>query len=194
MEPIILIKTTQGNIKIKLYNETPLHRDNFLKNIESGDIQETLFHRVISGFMIQGGDPESKKPDAGARLGMGTLTDDQGKDYRIPAEFHSHLYHKRGALAAARDGNSQKASSNCQFYIVDGQIESEALLQNKGYTEEQIKTYTEVGGTSFLDQDYTVFGEVLEGLDVVSTIANMPKDRSDRPREDVRMTFEILEA
>jgi len=197
-EPMVLISTNKGDIKIKLYNETPQHRDNFLKNVESGAIDSTLFHRVIKGFMIQGGDPDSKNARPGQRLGSGSLKDANGQPYRIPAEFNDELYHKRGALAAARDNNPEKASSSCQFYIVDGKKLQDRDIENierqykKPFSEEKRKVYKEEGGAAFLDGSYTVFGEVVEGMDVVDAIASAPKDASDRPKEDIRMRLSII--
>ena len=197
-EPMVLISTNKGDIKIKLYNETPQHRDNFIKNVESGAIDSTLFHRVIQGFMIQGGDPDSKNARPGQRLGGGSLKDANGQPYRVPAEFNEALYHKRGAVAAARDNNPQKASSSCQFYIVDGKKLTDNDLDNierqykRAFTEEQRSVYKEQGGAAFLDMNYTVFGEVVEGMDVVDAIAAAPKDPTDRPTEDIRMMVSII--
>ncbi len=189
----VIISTTFGDIKIKLYDETPLHRDNFLKLVKQGLFDSTLFHRIIPGFMIQGGDPNSKTAVQGQALGMGDV------GYRIPAEFNKNLIHKRGVLAAARDGNPQKASSGCQFYITQGKKYSDAELQmftsRKGniWTEEQKNIYKEIGGTPMLDQDYTVFGEVVSGMDVVDKIIMEPKDQRDRPLKDISMTVKIVE-
>lgn len=241
-ETVVLMKTDKGDIKIKLYNETPKHRDNFLKLIDDGVYEGLLFHRVIKDFMVQGGDPESKNAPKGKMLGAGDV------GYTIPAEFvYPKYYHKKGALAAARQGdqvNPQKESSGCQFYIVTGKKYSEqelksmekqmneakvtnifnsiarknmslirelqqkqdqnALydLQEKIYAEaveeakktpdfkftsEQIADYTTLGGTPFLDNQYTVFGEVVDGLDVIDSIQVVKTDRSDRPVDDVRI-------
>ena len=236
------IKTTEGDIIIRLYDETPTHRDNFLKLAKEGYFNGTLFHRVIKDFMIQGGDPDSKNAPKGKMLGTG------GPDYTIPAEFvYPQYFHKRGALSAARTGdevNPEKESSGSQFYIVWGkafkpaelkQMEHQMAMQQEqqvfnqltrehheeimnlrrnrdrvglqelqdklieqtkitckqqgkpSFTEEQIEVYTNVGGTPFLDNQYTVFGEVEEGLDIVERIQNCDTDRNDRPTEDVKI-------
>ena len=236
------IKTTEGDIIIRLYDETPKHRDNFLKLAKEGYFDGTLFHRVIKDFMIQGGDPDSKNAPKGKMLGTG------GPDYTIPAEFvYPQYFHKRGALSAARTGdevNPEKESSGSQFYIVWGktfkpaelkQMEHQMAMQQEqqvfnqltkehheeimnlrrnrdrvglqelqdklieqtkitykqqgkpSFTEEQIEVYTNVGGTPFLDNQYTVFGEVEEGLDIVERIQNCDTDRNDRPTEDVKI-------
>ncbi len=244
--PILLMETSMGNITIQLYDETPLHRDNFIKLVKEGYYDGTLFHRVIKEFMVQGGDPDSRNAEAGTTLGNG------GPDYTIPAEFVPNLYHKRGALAAARQGdqmNPEKRSSGSQFYIVQGKVFTEAELQafssrqeqqvkftyireflqkpeNIAYknridslqkqkataainacvdeiaekekealaelitpmfTEEQVALYTTVGGSPHLDGAYTVFGEVLEGMDVVDKIAALEVDRNNRPTQDVNI-------
>lgn len=236
------IKTTEGDIVIRLYDETPRHRDNFLKLAKNGYFNGTLFHRVIKDFMIQGGDPDSKNAPKGKILGTG------GPDYTIPAEFvYPRYFHKRGALSAARTGdevNPDKESSGSQFYIVWGKIykpaelkqmerqmamqqeqevfnllakehreeimefrrnrdqaglqtlqeqlieETKKICRQKGkptFTTEQTEAYTTVGGTPFLDNQYTVFGEVEEGINVVERIQNRKTDRNDRPTEDVKM-------
>lgn len=242
------IKTSEGDIIIRLYDETPKHRDNFLKLAKEGYYNGTLFHRVIKDFMIQGGDPNSKNAPKGKVLGTG------GPDYTIPAEFvYPQLFHKRGALSAARTGdevNPKRASSGSQFYIVWGKIYKSAALKqlerqmgiqqeqdvfnqlakqhhdeimnlrrnrdhvglqtlqdklieetkekckSQGkptFTLEQNEAYTTLGGTPFLDNQYTVFGEVEEGLDIVERIQNCQTDRNDRPSEDVRIeTIEVL--
>ncbi len=236
------IKTTEGDIVIRLYDETPRHRDNFLKLAKNGYFNGTLFHRVIKDFMIQGGDPDSKNTPKGKILGTG------GPDYTIPAEFvYPRYFHKRGALSAARTGdevNPDRESSGSQFYIVWGKIykpaelkqmerqmamqqeqevfnllakehreeimefrrnrdqaglqtlqeqlieETKKICRQKGkptFTTEQTEAYTTVGGTPFLDNQYTVFGEVEEGINVVERIQNRKTDRNDRPTEDVKM-------
>ena len=242
------IKTTEGDIIIRLYDETPKHRDNFLKLAKEGYFNGTLFHRVIKDFMIQGGDPDSKNAPKGKMLGTG------GPDYTIPAEFvYPQYFHKRGALSAARTGdevNPEKESSGSQFYIVWGktfkpaelkQMEHQMAMQQErqvfnqltrehheeimnlrrnrdrvglqelqdklieqtkitckqqgkpSFTEEQIEVYTNVGGTPFLDNQYTVFGEVEEGLDIVERIQNCNTDRNDRPTKDVKIeTVDLL--
>ena len=242
------IHTSLGDIVVRLYDETPKHRDNFVKLASEGYFDGTLFHRVIKDFMIQGGDPDSKGAPAGKNLGTG------GPDYTIPAEFvYPQLFHKRGALSAARTSdevNPNRESSGSQFYIVWGkqykpgelkQMERQlAMQQEQGvfnrlvaenrpkimdlrrkrdqaalqelqddliaqthaicaeqgtmrFTDEQVKVYTTFGGTPFLDNQYTVFGEVEEGLDIVEQIQNVATGRNDRPVEDVSMQVTVLE-
>ena len=193
----VLIKTTLGDITIMLYDDTPIHRDNMLELIKKNVYDGTLFHRVIKGFMIQGGDPTSKDAKPGQMLGSG------GPGYTIPAEFKPNHYHKKGALAAARQGdqvNPQKASSGSQFYIVQGNVMSVAQLtqmETQGYhakfTEAEKKAYTSVGGTPHLDAQYTVFGEVTSGLDVVDKIAAVECSKpGDRPVKDVKIISATL--
>ena len=186
--PMVEMQTNMGTLKIKLYDNTPQHRDNFIKLGEQGFYDSVLFHRVIPSFMIQGGDPDSKGAPAGKMLGMG------GPGYTVPAEFVDNNIHVKGALAAARMGdqmNPTKASSGSQFYIVQGQSLSDGMLdQMEGakkfkYTPEQRALYKEKGGTPFLDRDYTVFGELVEGFDVLDKIAAVARDRADRPNQDV---------
>ena len=194
---LVKISTEYGDMTVKLYNETPLHRDNFIKLVEQGFYNDLLFHRVINGFMIQGGDPQSKNAPKGKQLGSGDV------GYTIPAEFvYPKYYHKKGALAAARMGdnvNPQKASSGSQFYITQGKSYSAAELQNmemrmgKKLNQTQRDAYTSVGGVPFLDFEYTVFGEVSEGLDVIDKIAKAQKDRFGRPLEDIKMNVTIIE-
>lgn len=244
----IRIKTTEGDIVVRLYDETPKHRDNFIKLVKEEFFNGTLFHRVIKDFMIQGGDPDSKNAPQGKRLGTG------GPGYTIPAEFvYPKYFHKRGALSAARladQVNPERESSGSQFYIVWGkvykpqelkQMERQMEMQQEQaifnqlaqahredilnfrrnrdraglqqlqdqlveetqkkseeigapkFTDEQVKAYTTVGGTPFLDNQYTVFGEVEDGLDVVEKIQNAETLRDDRPKNDVSMTMEIIE-
>ncbi|MCQ2973780.1 MAG: peptidylprolyl isomerase [Bacteroidales bacterium] len=186
-ETMILIETTEGNMKIKLYDGTPCHRDNFIKLVKEHYYDGLLFHRVIDGFMIQGGDPESKNAPAGQRLGSG------GPGYTIPAELLPQYYHKKGALAAARtgdQGNPMRRSSGSQFYIVQGTVLTDGQLkqlENYGFefSQEAKLDYETIGGTPSLDAQYTVFGEVVEGLEVIDKIAKVEKDRSDRPVKDV---------
>ena len=243
----VLIKTTLGDIKVELYDQTPQHRDNFIKLVKEGYYNGTLFHRVIKNFMVQGGDPDSKGAPAGKSLGTG------GPGYTVPAEIvYPELFHKRGALAAARQGdevNPQRNSSGSQFYIVWGDVYAgsklgqmekqmtmmveqeifnrlaaerkaqimdlrrnrdqaglmelqeelialtKAEVKEKGgfkFTEAQKEAYSTIGGTPHLDNQYTVFGEVVEGLDVVEKIQNCATARGDRPKEDIVMTMELL--
>ena len=240
-ETVLKIETSMGDIKVKLYNETPKHRDNFIKLAKDGTYNGTLFHRVIKDFMVQAGDPESKNAPKGKMLGSGDV------GYTVPAEFvYPKYFHKKGALSAARQGdevNPKKESSGCQFYIVTGKVFNDSTLlnmeqqknQNKvteafnalaqkhmkeiykmrkandqdglyalqdtlfiqaeaeaakqpdfHFTPEQIKAYTTVGGTPHLDGEYTVFGEVVEGMDIVDKIQQVKTD-SDRPEEDVKI-------
>ena len=240
----VKIQTMLGDIVVRLYDETPIHRDNFVKLAKEGDYDGTLFHRVIKDFMIQGGDPDSKGAPASQMLGMG------GPDYTLEAEIKEGLYHKRGALAAARQGdemNPERRSSGSQFYIVWGQVynegqlrqfakqlkmqqiqsafnqlaakhrdeimqmrrerdraglqalqerlanEAEAQVKGNGMTEEQMKLYTTVGGTPHLDGQYTVFGEVEEGLDVVEMIQGSATRRGDRPIDDIEMRVSVID-
>lgn len=192
---LVEIQTEYGNMLVQLYDATPQHQDNFLKLAREGFYDSLLFHRVINNFMIQGGDPDSKDAAPGKVLGSG------GPGYTIPAEFVDSLIHVKGALSAARTGdavNPQKRSSGSQFYIVHGQPQSEQALAmieaRKGirYTSEQKEAYMEQGGTPFLDQDYTVFGQVVEGLEVIDKIATVATDRRDRPKEDVRMKIRVI--
>ncbi len=203
-EQMVLITTTEGDIKIKLYNETPFHRDNFKKLVKSKFYNDVLFHRVISEFMIQTGDPDSKKAEKDVLLGSGSV------GYTIPAEFRTpYIYHKKGALAAARIGdnvNPQKDSSGSQFYIVVGKTYTDQQLDimqrdktakysipddgsNLRYlfSEQARNDYKTVGGTPNLDGNYTVFGEVVEGLDIVEKISVVETNNSDRPLEDIKV-------
>lgn len=188
-----VIHTDYGDMKGFLYNETPKHRDNFVKLAKAGYFDGLLFHRVISGFMIQGGDPDSKNAKPGQVLGSG------GPGYTVPAEFNPKFIHKKGAMAAARTGdqiNPQKASSGSQFYIVQGQKWDPAQLEGRypnKYSTDQKQEYKNLGGTPFLDGEYTVFGEITAGLDVLDKIAAVEKDKSDRPLKDVKMTVKIIE-
>lgn len=196
---LVEITTNYGNITVKLYDSTPLHRDNFIRLVEEGFYDSLLFHRVINEFMIQGGDPTSKNAPDTAMLGSGEV---QGQE-RIPAEFSANYFHKKGALAAARDNNPEKASSNCQFYIVEGKtfsdtdinmIECQVRSSDPAFsfTAAQREIYQTIGGTPFLDQNYTVFGEVVKGLDVVDKIANLPRNANDRPLQNVIMKMRLL--
>ncbi len=188
-ETIVEITTDFGVMTARLYNSTPLHRDNFIKLVKQGFYDSLLFHRVINGFMIQGGDPTSKHADSTATLGAGEVPNQP----MIPAEFRSNLIHKKGALAAARDNNPEKKSSNCQFYIVQGKKADTAQLNNSNiYTKDQKEIYQRIGGTPFLDQNYTVFGEVYIGLDVLDKIAATQVYTTDRPIKNVRMKIKII--
>jgi peptidyl-prolyl cis-trans isomerase B (cyclophilin B) len=191
----VLMKTTMGDIVIRLSDSTPLHRDNFLKLVKVHFYDSLLFHRVIQNFMIQGGDPNSKRAEAGIPLGNG------GLNYTVPAEFRATLFHKKGVIAAARTGdnvNPTKASSSCQFYIAQGRIFTDAgldsveayRLNGRKIPQEWREAYKTIGGIPHLDQGYTVYGEVIRGLDVVDKIAAVPTSKGadrDRPIENVRI-------
>lgn len=243
---LVRLETTLGNITVKLYNETPGHRDNFIKLVKEGAYDSTLFHRVIRSFMVQAGDPESKHASDTAILGNGDV------GYTLPAEFNPTLFHKKGALAAARQGddvNPEKASSGCQFYIVTGKKFSQAQLinmenqinearldtafnilarkhmkeifkmrkagDNEGllelqdsleaqaraevakeprfkFSKQQIDAYTTLGGAPHLDGNYTVFGEVVDGMDIVDKIESVKTNRADRPVTDVRILKAVI--
>jgi cyclophilin family peptidyl-prolyl cis-trans isomerase len=193
----VVLETTMGNIRIKLYNETPRHRDNFIKKVTDGFYDGVLFHRVIRNFMIQSGDPNSKNATKGSLLGDSETQDSIPPEFRIP-----EIFHKRGAVAMAREGDSvnpARNSSSEQFYIVWGQQQTDMSLQRTqarldDKTNGQVKidstmakVYKEIGGTPHLDGQYTVFGEVVDGMDVVDKIQNVPVDANDRPTEDVRI-------
>jgi len=197
MREEVLIETTMGNIRVALYNETPLHRDNFLKLVSEGYYDGNLFHRVIYNFMIQSGDSTSRHAQKGEPLGL------YSPDYSIPAEIcYPKLFHKRGVLAAAREGdevNPERRSSASQFYIVYGRRFNDEMLDEQQerldtqtggsvkLTPEVRDAYKRVGGTPHLDGQYTVFGEVVEGLDVVKEIDWVPTDGRNRPLDDVRI-------
>lgn len=241
-ETLVCLKTTMGNITVKLYDETPKHKENFIKLVKEGAYDSTLFHRVIKNFMIQAGDPLSKNATDTTTLGSGDV------GYTIPAEFNKNYFHKKGALAAARQGdevNPEKESSGCQFYIVTGRKFTEAQMINMEnhmnearleevfnnlarkhmkeiykmrkagdtegllelqdslesqarnivdkepalrYTKEQKQAYTTIGGAPHLDGAYTVFGEVVDGMDVVEKIEQVGTNRADRPKVDIRIT------
>lgn len=249
----IILNTPFGDMKIKLFKETPLHSDNFLKLAKKGFYDSLLFHRVINNFMIQGGDPDSKRANDSTALGNGDV------GYWIPAEFNPKIYHKKGRLCAAREGddvNPKKESSGCQFYIVMGKTYDSLALkkaeirvnryvvtkinytvafggksktlkelyirlqqQNKNdsinylvkqltdpvsiaeynktprytFSEEQKKTYGTIGGTPHLDNNYTVFGEVIEGIDIIDKIAGVKTDKNDRPLQNIRMKITVTE-
>jgi peptidyl-prolyl cis-trans isomerase B (cyclophilin B) len=198
-ERLVEIVTDHGVMIAKLYDSTPLHRDNFIKLVQQRFYDSLLFHRVIDKFMIQGGDPASKNAADGVQLGNGSAPGN-----RIPAEFKPYLFHKKGALAAARDDNPQRASSNCQFYIVHGKAltdqelagfyDSRVKVSNPSfnYSATQREIYKRIGGSPFLDQGYTVFGEVISGLDVIDKIATLPKDGANRPLTNTRMRIRLL--
>ena len=189
----VKIKTDLGECIVMFYNETPLHRDNFIKLTKEGVFNGTLFHRVIKDFMAQGGDPDSKTAKPGALLGEGTV------GYTVPAEFRDSLFHKKGAFAAARDNNPEKASSGSQFYIVQGKKFTDEQLNKVEDTrlhakipQQQREVYKTLGGAPHLDRSYTVYGEVVKGLDLVDKIAAMPVDSNDRPLTDIKMEISIL--
>lgn len=183
----VRIETEYGNIVMMLYDNTPLNANNMVKLANEHFYDSTLFHRCIPQFVIQGGDPESKKAKPGQALGNG------GLGTTIPAEINETAFHKRGALGVARDQTPDKSGSACQFYIVVGKKFSEAELEtisqrtNRKYTPEQIEAYKTIGGTPHLDGNYTVFGEVIEGMEIVDKISMEPRDRADRPNKDIRM-------
>lgn len=188
------LKTDKGDIRIQLYNETPKHRDNFKKLVDKGYYDSLLFHRVIKNFMIQGGDPDSKHADDKSILGNG------GPEYKIPAEIEADLIHKKGALGAARDNNPAKQSSGSQFYIVEGRRFTNAGLdsletyrmQGVKFSAKQREQYTTVGGAPHLDGNYTVFGEVIKGMDAVDKVAAVKTNDQDRPIVNERMYIRLL--
>ena len=189
---LVEIETEFGTMTAELYNATPKHRDNFIKLAEEGYYNDLLFHRVISGFMIQGGDPDSRNAPSGKSLGMG------GPSYQIPAELVDSLSHLKGALAAARTNNPEKKSSGSQFYIVQGSpVTEQSLTQMETmgrfhYTPEQRASYLADGGTPQLDRAYTVFGRVIKGLEVIDKIAAVEKAPGDRPLKDVKMKIKVI--
>jgi cyclophilin family peptidyl-prolyl cis-trans isomerase len=189
----IRIKTSKGESIILLYNETPKHRDNFLKLAKRGFYNGTLFHRVIKDFMIQGGDPNSRHALPGAELGEGDI------GYKIDAEFRDSLFHKKGVLAAARDDNPEKSSNGSQFYIVHGKtytdseldrIEQERLHHKIPVWQREV--YKTLGGSPHLDQNYTVYGEVVKGIEMVDAITAVDTDNNNRPKENIPMEVSIL--
>ena len=191
----VLIMTSAGNMVVKLYNETPLHRDNFVAKVRDGFYDSLMFHRVINNFMIQGGDPSSKNAQPGQALGS---CDAPGGKISAELKTDKGIYHKRGALAAARDNNPEKASSNCQFYIVQRkawrhtQLDSTIVSRKLILNDSQRKIYTSEGGTPHLDGNYTVFGELEQGFDVLDKIAAVKTNQADRPEKDIRMRMFLL--
>lgn len=187
---LALIETSMGDITVELYDSTPGHKANFIKLANEGYYDGLLFHRVMQGFMIQGGDPNSKTAEPGARLGSG------GPGYTIPAEIGAP--HFKGTLAAARTSNPEKRSSGSQFYLTQGTPQTDASLDQlekaKGitYSPAQREKYKQLGGAPGLDMDYTVYGEIVKGLDVVDKIAAVPCDQSDRPIDNVTMKVRML--
>lgn len=190
----VLITTDKGQCLLKLYNETPKHRDNFVKLVKENYFDSLMFHRVIHNFMIQGGDPDSRYAAEKQALGNG------GPDYTIPAEIQEGLIHKKGTIGAARDDNPAKQSSASQFYFVQGRVFTPAALDSleefrlkgKKLTATQREVYSTIGGTPHLDGNYTVFGELLNGLEVVDKIADVKTDERDRPVQNVRMSMHLL--
>ena len=188
---LVTFQTPYGEVKAVLHDQTPLHKQNFLALIDQHFYDSLLFHRVIPRFMIQGGDPTSKNAPAGTKLGNGG-----GEMARIPAEFNPQLFHKRGALAAARDNNPEKKSSACQFYIVQGATWDEAGIDTqtarlpgcRAPTPEQRAIYKTVGGSPHLDGNYTVFGQVISGMAAVDSIIAQPRDANNRPIKNLKMT------
>lgn len=188
------LRTPFGVCIIQLHNQTPLHKENFLKLVKEKYYNGLLFHRVIDDFMIQGGDMNSRNAEKGALLGAGDL------GYKVPAEFRDSLFHKKGALAAARDNNPEKASSSSQFYIVEGKVFTdeeldrleELRLEGRKIPADQREVYKTLGGVPHLDQNYTVFGQVVKGIEVVDEVSAVPTDAHDRPLVDQEMEIRIL--
>lgn len=201
LRPLVEVQTERGTFILALFNETPAHRDNFLKLVREQAYDSLLFHRVIPGFMVQGGDPDSKRAEPGAALGQG------GPGYTLPAEIIAGLVHTRGALAAARQSdqvNPERRSSGSQFYIVQGkpyQADELAQVAERGarmgtpvtYTAEQIADYARSGGAPHLDGAYTIFGEVVQGMEVIDAISQETCDGRDRPIRDIRMFMRVME-
>src|SRR5690606_11133276 len=190
----VSLKTDRGDCLLRLYNETPKHRDNFVKLVKEGYYDELMFHRVIQNFMVQGGDPNSRYAAQKQALGEG------GPAYKIPAEIQEGLIHKKGSIGAARDNNPAKQSSASQFYLVQGRVFTPAALDSleefrlngKKLTAHQREVYTTIGGTPHLDGNYTVFGELLNGIEAIDKIAVVETDERDRPLEDIRMSMKLL--
>lgn len=189
---LIKIETSAGTMIAELYDVTPQHQDNFVKLVEQSFYDDLLFHRVIQSFMIQGGDPSSKGAAPNRQLGTG------GPGYTVPAEFADSLAHVKGAIGAARSPNPQKASNGSQFYIVHGRTVTDAELNqqeargNFRYPSYVRKQYLEIGGFPSLDQEYTVFGRVIEGLEVIDAIAGMSTNAQNRPKTDVWMKISLI--
>jgi cyclophilin family peptidyl-prolyl cis-trans isomerase len=190
-DEVITIATNKGTMRFILFDQTPKHKANFLKLAKDKFYDGLLFHRVIYDFMIQGGDPNSRNAKPDEMLGKG----DNG--YKVPAEFNAKLFHQKGALAAARDNNPAKESSGCLFYIVEGRkwgkadLEKQAARAARKLTESQKKVYETIGGTPHLDGAYTVFGQLIDGMDVLDKIASVDKDERDRPEKDVSMKVSV---
>lgn len=190
------IKTNKGVMTAQLYNQTPKHRDNFKKLVSERYYDGILFHRVINNFMIQGGDPQSKLPTTTSLTVLGN----GGPDYRIKSEIQGGLFHKKGVLGAARDNNPAKESSGSQFYIVQGRKFTDAGLdslvkmrmQGKEFSPQQREAYKTIGGTPHLDGNYTVFGEVIDGIEAVDKIATVSTNNADRPITDEPMYIRLL--
>jgi cyclophilin family peptidyl-prolyl cis-trans isomerase len=194
---LVTITTEAGPMRIVLFDETPLHKANFIKLTQEKFFDGLLFHRIIDNFMIQGGDPNSRNAKPKEALGNGSV------GYKIPAEIKPNLFHQKGALGAARDNNPQKESSGCQFYIVEGRPMTGADLDQqlarvinenstpRKPTEAQKKVYQSQGGTPHLDGNYTVFGQVIDGLAVIDSIAARPRDARDRPVNDIAMQVSV---
>lgn len=189
---LVTLKTNFGTMHLVLFDDTPLHKANFVKLVNQKFYDSLLFHRIIDGFMIQGGDPNSKNAKPNERLGNGG-----GNLERIPFEFKPNHVHKKGALAAARDGNPEKKSSACQFYIVQGkklsddEITAVSQRNSMNYTTQQRADYMILGGTPRLDNNYTVFGEIIDNIQVIDEIAKQPKDAADRPKSDIKMSVTV---
>lgn len=192
-DAMVEISTKFGTMKVKLFKETPKHKNNFIKLANEGYYNDLLFHRIIKGFMVQGGDPKSKDAPAGARLGGG------GPGYKVDAEIGAK--HFKGAICAARQGdrvNPEKKSSGSQFYLVQGrpqtkdQLDRIAQMKKITYTAEEIEKYKTIGGTAQLDNDYTVFGQVVEGIEIIDKLAAVATAQGDRPLEDVKMQVKVL--
>ena len=190
-DELITLTTEYGKMRIILFDETPKHKENFIKLTKDKFYNDLLFHRVIKDFMVQGGDPNSRDAKPDIMLGKG----DNG--YKIPAEISPKYFHRKGALAAARDNNPKKESSGCQFYIVEGrkwsksELDKQAARAARKLTDAQRKVYETEGGTPHLDGAYTVFGQVIDGMDVLDKISAQPRDERDRPDKDIKMKVSV---